>query len=655
VVKVVNDSSSKEESKKKLLDAFREEIKDLRDTTVDLFLADLIIKAEKAIGEIQSQSRRRTEAAKREKYRELVSLMKQIDLYEKDKDIKKRKSDQEFSDTPNLLESYLNPEQKDYVDDHRRTIISAQSHSIAERQLIPHEERIILLSRSENKKENKVNNYLTVHHLSALEPTNIPSQGKELKTRGDNWVLIKLDRQYFTRSQKGELKPTLRSTEFFTAALPVPEEFTDQFLLIITQKGKIKLIAKEKLQNISKSGKKLINLYQKTIEKCSLHQTQLVEHKAISHVCGIGCSPRRELQKKIKECGNEEIEVVFKRKGKDGQAKNLKTSIYRQMRQRDEEGKSIYCPTHQTKLKGHKSQPKIELVPTVNQKRRLTEKETMEEKVLKSTLPPEVKEKVLKDIKIITGLNTKEMTRKIANSPVDATISQEAIKSLTKDLKQKGEVYQKLLNEVKNQQDKIGIFKEKSKRCKDCQKYCAKHEKESQQVNAEHETCNHCHKYDKQIQQSKEKVEEIKGKLENLRKKKPGASKEIQKLVNELAKKMKQGEKIRYEALGNRTKCPILNKIKAERKACSKCREQEKKKHLAQLENPLHQVCLVDKEKNLEIYLLADTDILMKKQQESQAGYNALQEKLKKLENDYSATKEKLRMCGYKDSSENGD
>ena len=74
----------------------------------------------------------------------------------------------------------------DYSHDKRRTTISSIQHSIEERQLIPHEERIVLLSRSENKKENKINNYLTVHHLSAVEPTNIPSQGKELKTRGDN-------------------------------------------------------------------------------------------------------------------------------------------------------------------------------------------------------------------------------------------------------------------------------------------------------------------------------------------------------------------------------------------------------------------------------------------------------------------------------------
>ena len=113
-----------------------------------------------------------------------------------------------------------------------------------------------------------------------------------------------LNEEYFMRARKGELKPTLQSQEFFTSALPVSEEFTQQSLLIITKKGKIKLLGTEKLQNISKSGKKLINLYQKTIEKCSLHQTQLTEHKATSHICGIGCQQLRELQKQIRECNN---------------------------------------------------------------------------------------------------------------------------------------------------------------------------------------------------------------------------------------------------------------------------------------------------------------------------------------------------------------
>ena len=45
----------------------------------------------------------------------------------------------------------------------------------------------------------------------------------------------------------------------------------------------------------------------------------------------------------------------------------------------------------------------------------------------------------------------------------------------------------------------------------------------------------------------------------------------------------------------------------------------------------------------------------MKKKKENQGGYAILQEKLRKLEEDYSATKERLKMYGYKDSSENAD
>lgn len=45
----------------------------------------------------------------------------------------------------------------------------------------------------------------------------------------------------------------------------------------------------------------------------------------------------------------------------------------------------------------------------------------------------------------------------------------------------------------------------------------------------------------------------------------------------------------------------------------------------------------------------------MKKKKENQEGYAILQEKLRKLEEQLFNTKEKLKMYGYKDSSENGD
>jgi len=112
--------------------------------------------------------------------------------------------------------------------------------------------------------------------------------------------ITNLDEEYFTR--KG--KSTLQNQECFTSVLPAKEEPTEKFLLIITKKGKIKCLERERFQKASKSGRNVIKLGQKIVEECSLHQTQLAEHKTVSHVCGIGCSQRRELQKQIKECNN---------------------------------------------------------------------------------------------------------------------------------------------------------------------------------------------------------------------------------------------------------------------------------------------------------------------------------------------------------------
>jgi len=53
--------------------------------------------------------------------------------------------------------------------------------------------------------------------------------------------------------------------------------------------------------------------------------------------------------------GDEEIELIVKRKSKDEMVKNLKVPVYRQMRKKDEEGNPIYCSTHQNQLKKHKT------------------------------------------------------------------------------------------------------------------------------------------------------------------------------------------------------------------------------------------------------------------------------------------------------------
>jgi DNA gyrase subunit A len=71
-----------------------------------------------------------------------------------------------------------------YQFDERKTQLTSLSHTIAERQLIPREERLVILSKS--KKDEKINNYLTNYNVEVIEGTNIPSVGKELKTRGNN-------------------------------------------------------------------------------------------------------------------------------------------------------------------------------------------------------------------------------------------------------------------------------------------------------------------------------------------------------------------------------------------------------------------------------------------------------------------------------------
>jgi len=655
-----------------------------------------------------------------------------------------------------------------YIHDKRKTILTDHLHSIEERQLIPHEERIILLSRSENKKEDKINSYLTVHSISALEPTNIPSQGKKLTTRGDNWAIIKLDRrddlwcfsnygrlyslsfykfaalnkvtnldqEYFFNNQKKQ--SILRADEFFTAVLPVKEEFANdnEFLIIITKNGKIKQLELAKLKKISKTGKKIVNLYQKTVKECSFHQTESAKHKNFAHVCGIGCVQLRELRKQIKECNNcqekwtskgdeiakavlikgtEELEAIIKRKSKDDKVKNLKVPIYRQMRSKNQDGSAVYCPTHQTKLKNHKTAnccdkkagvkaysacsqfkklrqeikkclacqsptlftkqmkkqlkcqqivdilvvnkaerenlilflikkdnscekkllstaktwigsdsklrktnycrkhwselDKLEKIKEETENKLQETKELIEEKVLKSTLPIEAKKEVLKDTKIIKGAEiNKDLAKKLANSPLDLTMSELAVKSQIEALKQEGVSYQKLVKEDKTQQDKISEFKEKSKQCRDCRKYCAKHQQQTEEQMTKHENCPHCSKNVKQAEQVNKKLVELQTNLEKLGKNQ-GKEKEIQKLNGQINKQKEESKKMRYEAFANRVKCPILNKLKLEKKDCADCQTQAKKKYKTIWQNPLQHALLVNKKIDPEIYLLAKEDV----------------------------------------------
>ena len=187
IAEIARTAKSDEERDQKLKARFKEELKKLqkqlrsiRDETAVLPEKSINFEQE-AINRILDTpaSFRQFTPEKREKLQNEINALQENNVQQQllivQQEARKARLIQELEELRN-----------NYPQDKRRTTVTSQLHSIEERRLIPHEKRIILLSRTESKKENKVNNYLTVHSLTTLEPTNIPSQGKDLKTRGDN-------------------------------------------------------------------------------------------------------------------------------------------------------------------------------------------------------------------------------------------------------------------------------------------------------------------------------------------------------------------------------------------------------------------------------------------------------------------------------------
>ncbi|CAG8648397.1 4784_t:CDS:2, partial [Paraglomus occultum] len=311
--------------------------------------------------------------------------------------------------------------------------------------------------------------------------------------------------------------------------------------LVINQLEKRKEILIQELQELKNNYSHDKRRTEKTIEKCSLHQNQLVEHKAISHACGISCPQLRELQKAIRECNNcqerdlepeptEDVEIIIKREDKNGRSelkkhkeshpcgitcekarqiqkeikecdtcqnselfikqirkqikckqvvdllkikkeenkenlllflikkdnnceKKVLTATKTQISSDSKLKKTIYCKKHWLELE------RLEKHKTKAEKEVREEKEIMEERIIKSTLSHESKTEILKDLKIISGSKNKEIMKKIANSPVDLTISEVAVQEQIQDLKQKGTNYQKKSVAYKTQHEKIATFK----------------------------------------------------------------------------------------------------------------------------------------------------------------------------------------------------
>ncbi|RIA79123.1 DNA topoisomerase, partial [Glomus cerebriforme] len=422
---------------------------------------------------------------------------------------------------------------KDYAHDERKTLLTSTLRFITERQLIPHEERIIFLSRSENRKENKVSNFLTVHLVASLEGTNIPSTGKELKTLNKP---VNLDEEYLVRKRKGKYESVLQTREFITHTLPAPEESAHQFksLLVITKKGKIKKLKLTDLQKISKSGKKVIKLGEKG--RCSPHQTRFIEHKT-ADCCdksqGIKaytkCSQFQELQRQIRECNACKQSHLLS-----------EPKLKKQIRK---------CQQIVNCLIIKPNELKEDLILLLIKKDGGCEKKSF--LTAKNFLGVDSKQK-------------RKLEGKINDSPVEETQNEKATSDQYEYLTKRVAHYENSLTEVIKQQSKLKNFSktEEIEKCKDCQKYCSgknKHQEQVNKLNKKHQDkiceCSPTGEQSKKNQQIKDKITQLKKQIKELENQ-PDSRKKIEKLNRDLTKQKEQGKQLRNELSVKRLKCP---------------------------------------------------------------------------------------------------
>jgi hypothetical protein len=183
----------------------------------------------------------------------------------------------------------------------------------------------------------------------------------------------------------------LKTQEFFTSFIVVPEANNKKFLLLLTEKGAVKKIKVESLAKLGKNGKKIISLKKKT--KCSIHLEKAEAHKSYD-CCDkslglksyVNCEFFKKLQKEIKNCsdcqqdfnfenkivkaifvnGDEDINVIIKKKRLIGgdptniRIDNFKTSIFTKSRKKNEKGEKMFCKLHAVIVRGHKEDPNHE-------------------------------------------------------------------------------------------------------------------------------------------------------------------------------------------------------------------------------------------------------------------------------------------------------
>ncbi|CAG8550559.1 21189_t:CDS:2 [Racocetra persica] len=592
---------------------------------------------------------------------------------------------------------------KDYEKDHRRTQIISDSHLIDERKAIAPEEIIIILSRGEKKKtksetgeKEKLPSYLNIYKINSLEATNIPSVGKELKTRGENLAIIKSNRRddlwCFSNLGKIYILPVykladksinLRESRMLKLAegetieqiISVREDFLttverkEKYLVISTKKGKIKRLSLEKIGRVMKGGKKIINI---------------AKH-------------RDEISQVAFTSGNDDI-MVFTKQGKsksfaEKMAGDFGRAAYGVTAIKLEDGsQKTRCPKHKTLLEQHKAasccdksqlgaslrcprgkeiNKEIRNCPDCNKVTPTAPGQAKDEMinflVVEKELPKnefnllavrEDKSGVKKSLSAVFQLAKKRggkgkkkfkveereiskySTKKGGNELKEVLgraqkeqVNPEVIKKYEEELSQNRQKQQEWKEKGDKKKKELKNAEEKTKRCADCRKNCPQHE----QLKIQHEENNCCDK-------KKHEKEGLQEKIRQLQQAAKPSAKKLEKLRAELKELNKQSSK-------NRLECPKFQALNKEIRICSECIGKKTKKAVKIIPTHLQKVFLIDKRAKSEIYLLAE-EVAKKKVRET---YTPLQERLHKLENIFFATKEKLKNYGAKDCSENSD
>lgn len=257
------------------------------------------------------------------------------------------------------LVSQLEKIRENYKDDFRRTKIISDSHKINERSLFLPKEIIIIFSIGEKQNNsNNFDNYLNIYDSSSLETTNIRGVGKELKTRGENFLVIKSNNRddlwcfsnfgklYIIAIYKISSSKTINLRESETIKLSEGEKINfmlsvregffleknkkEKYLLILTKKGKIKRLDLNKIGKVPFSGKKISSIlkYSDEIIKASFSS------------------------------GNDQL-MIFTKNGKNKSFSENKIKIkgrssYGDNAIRTEEKSKIRCDKHKINIEEHK-------------------------------------------------------------------------------------------------------------------------------------------------------------------------------------------------------------------------------------------------------------------------------------------------------------